>query len=118
MTATIASRFSTRARAPGTRALATGRFARRRSAARMLRKRKLRVLMLMDKDLVPPEDAPSYSKSDLQAAAWKMEYDVAATLHNLKHEVRPLGVSDDLNVIRSTVDDFEPHVTFNLLEGF
>jgi D-alanine-D-alanine ligase len=119
MTATIASRSSTRAIATGWRARPSGgRFARRRSAARMMRQRKLRVLMLMDRDLMPPADAGSWSKDDLQAAPWKMEYDVSATLHNLHHEVRPLGVHDDLNAIRSAIDEFKPHVTFNLLEGF
>ena len=84
----------------------------------MVRQRKLRVLMLMDRDLVPPDDAASRSKADLQAAPWKMEYDVSTTLHDLGHEVHPLGVHDDLNTIRSAIDDFKPHVTFNLLEGF
>src|SRR3954467_1155963 len=123
MTATIASRSSTRARATGPRAPATrraggGRFARRRSAARMLRQRKLRVLILMDQDLVPPGDAGTYSRADLQTKPWKMEYDVCATLDGLRHEVRPLGVYDDLHSIRGAIDGFEPHVTFNLLEGF
>lgn len=84
----------------------------------MMRKRKLRVLMLMDRDLVPPDDSEHYSKADLQAAPWKMEYDVSATLHNLDHEVRHLGVYDDLHAIRTAIDEFQPHVTFNLLEGF
>ena len=84
----------------------------------MMRKRKLRVLMLMDRDLVPPDDAEHYPAADLQSAPWKMEYDVSATLHNLDHEVRHVGVYDDLNAIRSAMDEFEPHVTFNLLEGF
>jgi D-alanine-D-alanine ligase len=118
MTATIALRSRHRGTAPGSRAMAAGRFARRRSAAGMERKRKLRVLMLMDRDLIPPADAAAWSKADLQAAPWKMEYDLSATLHDLKHEVRPLGVYDDLNVIRSAIDAFQPHVTFNLLEGF
>src|SRR4051812_22661865 len=123
MTATIASRSSTRARATSPRAPATrravgGRFARRRSAARMLRQRKLRVLILMDQDLVPPGDAGTYSRADLQTKPWKMEYDVCATLDGLRHEVRPLGVYDDLHSIRGAIDEFEPHVTFNLLEGF
>ena len=84
----------------------------------MMRQRKLRVLLLMDQDLVPPDDAASWSRADLQTAPWKMEYDVSATLHNLHHEVRPLGVYDDLQSIRGAIDEFEPHVTFNLLEGF
>ena len=84
----------------------------------MMRQRKLRVLMLMDRDLVPPADADQVSKADLQTAPWKMEHDVAVTLHNLAHEVRHVPVHDDLNAIRAAVDDFKPHVTFNLLEGF
>jgi D-alanine-D-alanine ligase len=83
-----------------------------------MRQRKLRVLMLMDRDLVPPGDAASRPRADLQTAPWKMEHDVSTTLHNLHHEVRPLGVHDDLNAIRGAIDGFKPHVTFNLLEGF
>ena len=111
MTAITDSRSSTRA-------LATGRPGPRSSAAVLRRKRKLRVLLLMDQDLVPPGDADKWSKAELQTAPWKMEYDVSATLHNLGHEVRPLGVHDDLNAIRSAIDEFQPHITFNLLEGF
>jgi len=47
-----------------------------------------------------------------------MEYDVEATLENLGHEVRPLGVHDDLNVIRDAAMTFQPDIAFNLLEGF
>src|SRR5580765_7463771 len=111
MTATIASHFSPRSPAAGLRVLpmvkaCDGRFARRRSAAGIMRKRTLRVLMLMDRDLVPPDDAETHSRADLQTAPWKMEYDVAASLHNLRHEVRPLGVYDDLNAIRGAIDEF------------
>ena len=70
----------------------------------MMRQRRLRVLVLMDRDLVPPADADSWSKADLASAPWKMEYDVDTTLHNLRHEVRALPVHDDLNAIRSAVD--------------
>src|SRR5678815_2791468 len=106
MTGTIASRYSTR-------------FSRRRSAARAQRaQKKLRVLVLMDRDLVPPPGAHELPVSDLQAAEWKMEYDVSATLENLGHEVRLLGVYDDLNAIRDAVLTFQPNVAFNLLEGF
>src|SRR6266516_7921784 len=92
---------------------------RRRNAARARRAHKrLRVLVLMDQDLIPPPDAHAYSTEQLQTAPWKMEYDVAATLENLGHEVRPLGVHDDLNVIRDAVMTFQPDIAFNLLEGF
>jgi D-alanine-D-alanine ligase len=110
MTGTIASRYSS---------AASTRFSRRRSAARAQRaQKKLRVLVLMDRDLVPPPGAHDLPVPALQAADWKMEYDVSATLENLGHEVRPLGVHDDLNVIRDAVMTFQPNVAFNLLEGF
>ena len=34
------------------------------------------------------------------------------------HEVRALGVHDDLGDIRRTVAEWKPHIAFNLLEGF
>ena len=118
MTATIVSRSSARAPAPAPRASMARRYRKRRASRMHRRKRKLRVLLLMDRDLVPPEGAAQWSRADLQTAPWKMEYDVSATLHELAHEVRPLGVHDDLNAIRSAIDEFQPHITFNLLEGF
>jgi D-alanine-D-alanine ligase len=41
-----------------------------------------------------------------------------ANLHNRGHEVRPLGMDGDLAVLRSAIDDFKPHIVFNLLEEF
>jgi D-alanine-D-alanine ligase len=34
------------------------------------------------------------------------------------HDVRPLGVWDDLGKIRKEIEDWKPHVAFNLLEEF
>jgi D-alanine-D-alanine ligase len=125
MTETTESRSDARA---GTRAAArrnppspTGHLMEKRPRRRDRSEgpaKKLRVLMLMDKDLVPPDDATDLSPDAMQAAPWKMEYDVFATLHNLGHEVRKLGVHDDLNPIRDAITEFKPHVAFNLLEGF
>lgn len=75
-----------------------------------------RILVLMHEDLVPPASLEGYSEKDI--AVWKMEYDVVAGLENLGHEVRTLGVKHDLEIIRSTIDEFRPHITFNLLEEF
>jgi len=77
--------------------------------------RKLRVLALMDDVLVPPEDTSGY---DLGSVEWKTEFDVVSTLRERGHEVHPLGVRDDLGVIRKAIDDLKPHLTFNLLEDF
>jgi D-alanine-D-alanine ligase len=77
--------------------------------------RKLRVLALMHEYLVPPEDVSGF---DVANVDWKMEFDVTVTLRELGHEVRPLGVGDDLGVIRKTLDEWKPHIAFNLLEDF
>lgn len=77
--------------------------------------RKLRILALMHESLVPPDDP---SGVDLAAAAWKTEYDVVSTLRGLGHEVRALGVGGSLGDIRRAVEEFLPHIAFNLLEGF
>jgi D-alanine-D-alanine ligase len=77
--------------------------------------RRLRILVLMHKDLVPPEQL---NGQDLQTVEWKTEYDVVSTLRKLGHEVTALGVKSDLEVIRGTVEQWKPHIAFNLLEEF
>ena len=78
--------------------------------------KKLRVLVLVHGDLVPPDSLEGYTEKEIQE--WKTEYDVITTLREMGHDVRPLGVSDDLGKIRKEVDDWQPHVAFNLLEEF
>jgi len=78
--------------------------------------RKLRVLVLVHEDLVPPDDLKGRDEKEIRK--WKTEFDVVATLRDLGHEARPLGVSSDLGVIRDTIEEFKPHVCFNLLEEF
>jgi D-alanine-D-alanine ligase len=77
--------------------------------------KRLRVLALMHEHLVPPEDT---SGQDVVNAEWKMEYDIITTLGELGHEVRAVGVGEDLRVIRKAIEDSRPHVAFNLLEDF
>jgi D-alanine-D-alanine ligase len=77
--------------------------------------KRLRVLVLMHKDLVPPEPPDDHDPSQ---AEWKTEYDVVTTLRKLGHEVLPLGVKSDLGVIRTAVEEWRPHIAFNLLEEF
>src|SRR3989454_4536694 len=47
-----------------------------------------------------------------------MEYDVIETLREQGHEVRVLGVHDDLAGIRPAAGFFEPHIILNLMEAF
>ena len=74
-----------------------------------------RILVLMHEDLVPPD---SLNGQDVTRAEWKTEYDVVSTLRKLGHDVKPLGVKSDLGVLRSAIEDWKPHIAFNLLEEF
>jgi D-alanine-D-alanine ligase len=66
--------------------------------------------------LVPPEDVTGI---DTATAQWRTEYDVLSTLKDeLGHEVKALGVKDDLGAIRDANQEFKPHIAFNLLEAF
>ncbi|MEM7457419.1 MAG: ATP-grasp domain-containing protein [Planctomycetota bacterium] len=78
--------------------------------------RKLRALVLMHESLVPPDSLEGYT--DTEILEWKTEFDVVNTLREIGHEVLPLGVYDDLGVIRRAIQEFKPHITFNLLEEF
>ncbi len=75
--------------------------------------RKYRILMITHESLVP---------SDLDrlvdAEESVTEYHVYATLQNLGHHVRLLGIGDQLTELRETIRDWQPHVIFNLMEQF
>jgi D-alanine-D-alanine ligase len=77
--------------------------------------KKLRILALVHDHLVPPEDTTGI---DVLEAEWKMEYDVIETLREIGHDVRVLGINDNLGGIRPTVGLFKPHIVFNLMEAF
>jgi len=77
--------------------------------------KRLRILVLMHEDLVPPDPL---NGQDVAGAEWKTEYDVVSTLRKLGHDVRPLGIKSDLGVLRSAIEDWKPHIAFNLLEEF
>ncbi len=78
--------------------------------------KRLRVLVLMHPDLVPPDSIKGYSEQE--SYVWKTEYDVVSTLRKAGHEVRPLGVQEELKPIRDAIEDWQPHAVFNLLEEF
>ena len=78
--------------------------------------RKKRVLVLMHVDLVPPDDIAG--KPDAETFEYKTEYDVVTGLRELGHEVHKLGLYDDLTPLRQVIQDFKPHIVFNLLDEF
>jgi len=77
--------------------------------------KKLRILALVHDHLVPPADTTGI---DVREAEWKMEYDVTETLKEMGHELRVLGLHDELRAIRPIVAAFRPHIVFNLMEAF
>ncbi|MCB0309014.1 MAG: hypothetical protein KDD48_06545 [Bdellovibrionales bacterium] len=77
--------------------------------------RKLRILVLMHKDFIPPDQA---TQREREVAPWKTEFDVVYTLKQSGHEVLPLGVISNLEQIIDALANFKPHVVFNLLEEF
>jgi D-alanine-D-alanine ligase len=79
-------------------------------------RQRLRINVLVHKDCVPPDSLDGASEKD--QLLWKTEYDVISTLKKLGHDVQPLGLYDDLGVISTAIQDFNPHVAFNLLEEF
>jgi D-alanine-D-alanine ligase len=79
-------------------------------------KRKLRVVVLMREDLIPPETLDGVE--DKEKEEWRSEYDVVSTLRGMGHDVWPVGVRGELGVIREAIETRQPHVTFNLLEEF
>ncbi len=78
--------------------------------------KKLRILVLVHDDLVPP--ASKEGHSDREIANWATEYDVVQGLKELGHDVRIVGVRSDLGVIRAAFEEYQPHVAFNLLVAF
>ncbi len=80
------------------------------------RKRQLRVIVLVQHDLIPPDSLEG--KSDAEIARWQSEYDVISTLKSMGHDVRPVGIYNSLTVIREAIEEHKPHVAFNLIEEF
>jgi D-alanine-D-alanine ligase len=78
--------------------------------------KKLRILVLLHPDLMPPDSSKGFSDHEINV--WKTEYDVVTTLRKTGHEVRPLGVQHELKPIREEIEAWKPDVVFNLLEEF
>jgi D-alanine-D-alanine ligase len=78
--------------------------------------KRLKILVLMHESLVPPDSIAGLS--DTQIQEFKTEYDVLATLQNMGHDARALGILDDLGNIRRTLREWSPNIAFNLMEEF
>lgn len=78
--------------------------------------RRHRILVLMHPDFVPPDTMEGLSPRQINE--FKTEFDVVSTLRGAGHDVRPLGVQEELKPVREAIEGFKPHVVFNLLEQF
>src|SRR5688572_50562 len=79
-------------------------------------KKKYRVLLMVHETLVPPVDASAIGDARLDEI--RTERDVLHALRRCGHDVRVLGIGDDLTELRETIDSWRPHVVFNLLDEF
>ena len=78
--------------------------------------KKLRVLVLMHESLVPPASLEGYTEQQINE--FKTEYDVMTFLRNAGHEVRALGLYDNLADLRAAITEWKPDIAFNLLQEF
>jgi D-alanine-D-alanine ligase len=71
---------------------------------------------MVHETLVPPTDVSGMSDSEIDEI--RTERDVLRALRRCGHEVHVVGIGDDLAELRATVDEWRPHVVFNLLDEF
>ena len=79
--------------------------------------KKLRVLVLVHETLVPARQ-PRRAIPSSEIDEWRTEYDVTTSLRKSGHEVRVLGMGDNLADLRTAITDWKPDIAFNLLEEF
>lgn len=78
--------------------------------------KKLRVLILTHESLVPPASLAGFTEQ--QVNEFRTEYDVMTVLGEAGHEVRVLGLYDNLADLRAAITDWRPDIAFNLLQEF
>jgi hypothetical protein len=65
--------------------------------------KKLRVIVLMQAELMPPETLDGVE--DKRSQPWRTEYDVVSTLRAMGHEAWPIGVGSELGAIRKAIHE-------------
>ncbi len=79
-------------------------------------KQNLKVLVLFDSAGTPPENQDF--RQELKTWEWAAEGDVIKALKKLGHEVRTIGVFDEIGLILEEIKEHPPDVVFNLTEHF
>jgi D-alanine-D-alanine ligase len=80
--------------------------------------RNLRIIVLLNPDHTPPDTDTLKGYSEQEALLWRTGFDVVKGLRANDHDVRVLSVQNELQPIRDEIENFKPHVVFNLLEEF
>lgn len=75
----------------------------------------MRVLVIVHKDLIPPDKT---TQSKLDWADWKTEYTVIQALKSKGHQIKIVGLDNDLSALDEAIDQYKPSIIFNLLEEF
>ena len=75
-----------------------------------------RILVLMHETLVPPDDLQNCTTQQIEA--FRTELDVIMQLRASGHEVRCLGLGDNLAELNTLVNEWHPHIAFNLADEF
>lgn len=75
-----------------------------------------RILVLMHETLVPPDNLLGFSPQQIDE--FRTEYDVVQQLKASGHQVRCLGLGDNLDELSAILKEWRPHVAFNLAEEF
>lgn len=78
--------------------------------------RKLKILVIFDSAGTPPknQDYSEYFKKE----DWFTEAAVVEALQLMGHEVKPLGIYDDIGILLKAVEETKPNLIFNLTEIF
>ncbi len=75
-----------------------------------------RILVAVHESLIPPDSLAGYEQREIDE--WRTEYDVVQHLKRTGHDVRCIGLLDSLTELRTTIQEWRPHLVFNLLEEF
>lgn len=76
----------------------------------------LRVLAVCLPEQLPPDSLEGLSEKQIYER--KMEWDVFTTIRKNGHELRPLGVKNELAPLREEIETWKPDIVFNLLDEF
>jgi len=71
--------------------------------------KRLRVLVLVHPELVPPDSLKGHTEQEINE--WKTEYDVASTLREAGHEVRSASTRASRFLMKSSPEMTSPRAT-------